>query len=142
MTWAYTQAEDPEQLHSNFGNYDNDQQTMYNAILNAVTTKVLTNDKIVAVNPAGTAIQNARTSFVGDNLTRDKSCHLSYDLGRFIAGLTMVGTMTGADLTKVEFFPELEGTAKLEDKYRDMAIEAAINAIKNPYVVTQSTYIE
>jgi hypothetical protein len=54
----------------------------------------------------------------------------------------MVGTMTGADLTKVKFFPELEDTPKLDDKYRDMAIEAVMNAIENPLVVTQSTYVE
>jgi hypothetical protein len=108
---------------------------MYKAIVNAVQTKVLTNERIQLISPAGTAIQNARTSFVGDTLTRDGH-HLSYDLGRYIAGLTMVGTLTGADLTKVQYSPNLE------DKYRDMAIEAAINAINNPYSVTQSNFVE
>ena len=131
MTWAYQQ----DSTHSAFPNYDSNQETMYNAIVNAVDTKVLTNDRIKFVNPVGTAIQNARTSFVGDTLTRDGH-HLSYDLGRYIAGLTMVGTLTGADLSKVQYSPNLE------DKYRDMAIESAMNAIKNPYVVTQSTYVE
>ena len=131
MTWAYQQ----DSTHSAFPNYNSDQTTMYNAIVNAVQTKVLTNNRIELVNPIGTAIQNARTSFVGDTLTRDGH-HLSLDLGRYIAGLTMVGTLTGADLTQVQYSPNLS------DKHRNMAIEAAINAIKNPYVVTQSTYIE
>ena len=131
MTWAYQQ----DSTHSSFVNYENNQETMYNAIVNAVQTKVLTNERIQLISPAGTAIQNARTSFVGDTLTRDGH-HLSYDLGRYIAGLTMVGTLTGADLTQVKYSPNLE------DKYRDMAIESAINAINNPYTVTQSTYVE
>jgi hypothetical protein len=131
MTWAYQQ----DSTHDGFANYGNSQETMYKAIVNSVETKVLTNDRIELISPAGTAIQNARTSFVGDTLTRDGH-HLSYKLGRYIAGLTMVGTLTGADLTKVQYSPNLE------DKYRDMAIEAAINAINNPYTITQSTFVD
>ena len=131
MTWAYQQ----NSTHSGFANYSNNQNVMYNAIIDAVEEKVLTNERIKLVNPVGTAVQNARTSFVGDTLTRDGH-HLSYDLGRYIAGLTMVGTLTGADLTKVKYSPNLD------DKHRDMAIESVINAINNPYSITQSTFID
>ena len=129
MTWAYQQ----DSTHSSFVNYDSNQETMYNAIVDAVETKILTNDRISLISPAGTAIQNARTSFIGDTLTRDGH-HLSYELGRYIAGLTLVGTLTKADLTKVKYSPNLT------DKHRDMAIESAINAINNPFAVTESTY--
>lgn len=130
MTWAYQQNSG----HSSFGNYQNDQMIMYNAILNAVQTKVVPNNRFVAIVPNGTAIQNARTSYIGDNLCRDKYCHLTNDLGRFIAGLTMVGKLNGADLTKVTYSPGLS------EQDRKLAIKSAVNAINNPFVITNSTY--
>jgi len=45
--------------------------TMYKAIISATKTKILTNSNFTKVIPNGTAIQNMRTSFVGDTLTRD-----------------------------------------------------------------------
>ena len=60
MTWAYQQ----DSTHSAFPTYNSDQMTMYNAIVGAVQAKV-----DFTVVPNGTAVQNARTSFVGDTLT-------------------------------------------------------------------------
>ena len=60
MTWAYQS----NSTHSDFGKYNKDQMTMYNAIVSAVQTKVVTNDRIEIVIPAGTSIQNVRTSYV------------------------------------------------------------------------------
>ena len=59
MTWAY-QA---NSTHSGFASYNNDQMTMYNAILNAVQTKVTSTGLFSDVIPNGTAVQNMRTSF-------------------------------------------------------------------------------
>ena len=73
MTWAYQQ----NSRHKNFSTYNNDQMTMYNAILNAVKTKIIPNKSFVKIVPVGTAIQNTRTSFIGDKLCRDSSCHLT-----------------------------------------------------------------
>lgn len=39
--------------------------------------------------PTGTAIQNARTSFVGDHMNRD-GYHLDLKIGRYTAALYMV----------------------------------------------------
>ncbi|MBP3422503.1 MAG: DUF4886 domain-containing protein, partial [Clostridia bacterium] len=77
MTWAY-QA---DSTHSAFGNYKNDQAYMYKAITRTVQAKVLPNDGISLIVPNATSIQNARTSYLGDTLTRD-GYHLSYDIGR------------------------------------------------------------
>ena len=65
MTWAY-QA---DSTHSGFNNYGKDQMTMYNAIVNAAQTKIVTNDNIEIIIPVGTAVQNVRTSYIGDTLT-------------------------------------------------------------------------
>ena len=132
MTWAYQQNSN----HSNFGTYSHDQMTMYNAIINAVKTKVVPNERFVGIVPNGTAVQNARTSFIGDNLCRDIYCHLSLDFGRYIVGLTLVSMLTGADISKINYSPNLSKV------YRDVAIESAINAINNPFEVTLSKYTE
>lgn len=83
-----------------------------------------------------TSIQNARTSFVGDTLTRD-GYHLSLDLGRYIAGLTAVRALTGLSVENVSFAP-----ANVNEDYRNVAIEAAENAIAEPFAVTASAYAE
>ncbi|MBR6530521.1 MAG: DUF4886 domain-containing protein, partial [Clostridia bacterium] len=68
MTWAYQQTHTSDA----FINYYNaDQMTMYKAIVNTTKEKVLTDEAFSMVIPAGTAIQNARTSFLGDSMTTD-----------------------------------------------------------------------
>ena len=132
MTWAYQQ----NSTHGEFSKYNNDQLAMYQAIVDTVNETVETNSEIELVIPNGTSIQNARTSFVGDNLTRD-GFHLSYDFGRYIAGLTLVAKMTGVDISTLKYAPK--GVSKA---YKDIAIESVINAINNPYKVTTSKYLE
>lgn len=75
MTWAYQTGS----TQSGFAGYNNDQMTMYNAILDAVQTTIVSNKGITGVIPVGTAVQNALTSFIGNNLTKD-TYHLN-DLG-------------------------------------------------------------
>ena len=128
MTWAYQQ----NSTHNDFGKYDKDQNKMYSQIVNSVKNKVLTNDRIEAIIPNGTAIQNARTSFIGDNLTRD-GYHLSLDLGRYIAGLTLVSKLTGIDLSELSFIPN-----NLNSHHKDIAIESVVNSINKPFEVTES----
>ena len=131
MTWAYQQ----NSTHSDFSKYGKNQTTMYNAILSAVSKKIKTNDDIALISPTGTAIQNARTSYVGDNLTRD-GFHLTMDLGRYIAGLTFLSKLTGLSVENVTFAPE-----GIDDNLRKVAIESAMNAIKEPEKVTASAYL-
>lgn len=123
MTWAY-QA---DSQHANFPDYNSDQMTMYNAIVGAVQEKV-----DYTVIPNGTAIQNARSSFVGDTLTLDGH-HLSLKLGRFIAGLTFVAKVTSADISEFAYAPKGVSSAELA-----VAIESVQNALKTPFAVTQS----
>src|SRR5690606_17205526 len=64
QTWAYAQ----NSTHDGFANYDKDQTKMYEAIVDAVN-KAKDLVDIDFVVPAGTAIQNVRTSVIGDNVT-------------------------------------------------------------------------
>ena len=85
MTWAYQQ----DSSHGGFANYNRDQMTMYNAIIHCTRDIVMTKADMKFVFPAGTAVQNLRTSFIGDHITRD-GYHMSYNLGRYLVGLTWI----------------------------------------------------
>lgn len=132
MTWAYQ----GNSTHSGFASYGNSQMTMYNAIVDAVRTNILTSSDFVKVIPNGTAVQNMRTSYVGDNITRDGH-HMSYDIGRYLTALTYAKVLTGGDIADVTYTPSgytysSEAVAAMKD--------AVNNAVATPYAVTQSAY--
>lgn len=134
MTWAYQQTS----THSDFPNYNNDQMTMYNAIVNAVQTKVLPKTDIKMVIPCGTAIQNLRTSVIGDNLTRD-GYHLSTDIGRFTAALMWAKQISECDLSAISWTPK---GCLYTRKQLEAIKEAVNNAYAKPFQVTASTVTE
>ncbi len=129
MTWAY-QSGSTKLANSIYSS----QSVMYNNIISAVQSKIVTNSNFSFVIPSGTAIQNARTSLIKDNLTRD-GYHLNYNIGRYIAGLTFVKAITGLDISNVSF-----RATNVPDGYRAIAIESANNAVTTPYSVTTSAY--
>ena len=125
----------------------------YSAIVNAVNEKITSNRKIDVVIPSGTAIENAKTSYLtGTQLQRDAK-HLSYGMGRYIAGLTFVKALTGLSIDGTAYpTGDTEGHSttsgndnckasfKFTDEINAICKEAANNAIENPYSVTQSSY--
>ena len=123
MTWAYAQGS----AHEEYGNYDHSQEKMYNAILNAVQTKIL--PRGLTVIPSGTAIQNAR-QVIGDVLNRD-GFHLTFGLGRYIAGLCVVKALVGLDIDGVTWAPD-----GVSEEERKMAIAVVNAACANPFSVT------
>ncbi len=131
MTWAYQQ----DSTHSSFPNYDKDQQKMYDMIITATKECILTEPRFSGVIPSGTAIQNARTSFVGDTLTRD-GYHLNKTLGRYIAGLCYFSAITGVDISDLTFVP----AADITEEVREMAKDAVKDALAKPYEITTSTH--
>lgn len=128
MTWAYESTS----THNHFSFYDCDQIKMYNSIVDTVKTVVLPSGIFTDIIPIGTAIQNARTSFVGDNITRD-GFHLSYDFGRYIAALTVASIISGKSIKDITYRPN--GVDLLHKK---VAIESVQNAIKKPLKITKS----
>ena len=134
MTWAYQQ----DSTHGGFANYNRDQMTMYNAIVHC--TRDIAAPKLDFVFPAGTAIQNLRTSFIGDTLTRD-GYHMSYNLGRYVVGLTwiyklceMMGNPYPENIT---YTPS---ETDVPEYYLPAIREAVLNAVQKPYEVSQSSY--
>lgn len=132
MTWAYQ----GNSTHTGFANYGNDQMTMYNAIVDALQSKILTNSNFINIIPSGTAVQNMRTSFVGDNLTRD-GYHMSYDKGCYLTALCYAKALTGCDLSQVNYTPS---AYTFSSSLLDAMKEAVNNAVAHPFEVTESTF--
>lgn len=130
MTWAYPETSE----HEAFLSYGKNQNTMYEMIVKTVQKKILPINDFATVLPSGTAIQNARTSFLGDSLNRD-AIHLSMPLGRYIAGLTLTKALTGADISRVAYVSE-----GISEEEKVVAIESAENACRQPFAVTPSRY--
>lgn len=120
QTWAYAQ----DSNHSGFVNYDKDQMKMYNAIVDAVW-KAKELGGIDMVVPAGTAIQNGRTSYIGDKFTRD-GYHLNLNIGRFTAASAWFESIFGNVISN-SFFPET-----LSKYDANLAKTAAQKAVANP----------
>ncbi len=137
MTWAYQSNSG----HSDFPKYGRDQLKMYNAITSATQKGILEahKDDFAGVIPSGTAIQNLRTSFFGDTLTRD-GYHLSYGIGRYTAALAWFKALTGADLDSVTYIPTEYGYT-LGEKAILAAKEAVNYACSYPFEISESTYV-
>lgn len=155
MTWAYPVEDDgigevTTNTTASFKNYyNNDQMTMYNAIADAVANIIAQNPNFKYIMPVGTAIQNARSSYLGDpDLNRDYS-HLS-DFGRTIAAYTWYCILTGNRLDEIaiDYVPGSlrknssdKGTnLELTDDLKAIMIECINNALSAPYTMTQSQY--
>ena len=132
MTWAYQS----DSTHAGFANFGNDQMAMYNAIVSTLRSTVLTNSNIKGFIPVGTAIQNLRTSDLGDTLTRD-GYHLSNGIGRYTAALTWFAALTGCSVDGVTATPEAYPEVAT---YLDHIKDAVKNAISAPFEITVSAY--
>lgn len=99
QTWAYQQ----NSTHDGFANYGKDQTKMYNAIVETVkdAANLVNIDMVV---PAGTAIQNGRTSVIGDAFCRD-GYHLNEQYGRFTAACTWYEQIFDLDVTTNTYVP-------------------------------------
>lgn len=125
QTWAYQQGSG----HSGFKNYDRDQLKMYRAIVDA-NKRAAKLGKIKTVVPSGTAVQNARTSFIGDNMNRD-GFHLDLSHGRFTAACAWYETLFGKDVTRNKWAPK-----GMNRDIATVAKRAAHEAVVNPYDIT------
>ena len=130
MTWAYQQ----NSTHSSFPNYGSDQMKMYEMILKALNSKVKTQESIVGIIPSGTAVQNLRSSYIGDTITRD-GYHMSYDYGRYTVALTWFAYITGGDVDKITWLPA--SYKAILEPHLPAIREAVKNAIAKPEEVTK-----
>ncbi len=129
LNWAYQQ----DSTHNNFRHYDNNQLTMYDRILAFATSNITPFGKIDGIIPSGTAIQNLRTTQLGDTLTRD-GYHLSYDYGRYCVALTWYSYLTQQNAYKINWIPEKY--PHLKDDL-DLIKKSVTDAITTPMGITQ-----
>lgn len=125
QTWAYQNGAS----HEGFIRYNRSQDSMYKAI--ATTSQEVFNwgnfDLLV---PSGTAVQNARSSFIGDHFTRD-GYHLNLNYGRFVAACTWYEALFQENVLNNAFLP-----LKVTYLEGEIARAAAHKAVEFPYAVT------
>lgn len=125
QTWAYAKTSD----HGEFPKYGRDQLRMYDMI-NAAAKKGMKENKIKKVVPSGTTIQNARNTYIGDNMNRD-GYHLHLVHGRYAAACTWYEALTGRKVTGNTYAPE-----GVDAKMAATIQKCAHNAVRHPWKVT------
>ena len=126
QTWAYANG----CKRDGFQYYDKNQLKMCDAIVDAVW-KAADEVNIEMIIPSGTAIQNGRTSFIGDNFCRD-GFHLSYDIGRFTVACTWFEKIYGINVINNSYVPQ-----NIDKKRVEVAKRAAHCAVLNPRKITE-----
>ena len=120
-TWAYAAKSD----HWGFKKYNNSQMQMFNDIVSSTNKARKAHPELKILIPAGTAIQNGRTSYIGDRFNRD-GYHLTYKLGRYTAALTWLEVITGQSPVGKKYAPE--GLNKWQIEVAQKSAHAAVAA--------------
>ena len=100
QTWAYAK----NSTHPGFFRYGKDQQAMYDDVVFSYD-QVAKRLHITLVIPTGTAIQNARSSSLGDTLCRD-GYHLNLKYGRYTAACAWFETFFGESSIGIAYRPD------------------------------------
>ena len=139
MTWAF-QSDNTRTIFTD--TFRGDQMLMHEAIIDAMQEKILTRSDFCAMIPTGAAVQSARTSYFGDRLTKD-TLHLN-NLGRVIAGYTVLATVLDKDITEVNVGAvksyDLTTPIRLSEIDREIVMEVVKAAREDPFAVIQSKY--
>ena len=133
MTWAYSQFT----AHSGFANYNNDQLTMYNAIVNTTKDCILTNGSFAGVIPAGTAVQNYRGNDTNNKVIENGYITVSdgYHLKNYsevLVAMTWLRTLTGLSLNGIKCNSSDVSFASAEVRALRRSAE---NAYLNPFEI-------
>lgn len=126
QTWAYQ----GDSKHGDFSKYGRNQDIMYHAIMQSVQKAVEAQPQIYKVVPSGTAVQNVRSSVIGDHVTRD-GFHLDLNFGRFTAACAWYEILTGRNVTANGYRPE-----SVSHEQEVIVKKAAHKAVRNPWSVT------
>ena len=129
QTWAYA----PNSTHEAFKTSKHDQIKMFDAIVECTKKVLASNPELKGLIPCGTAIQDARTSELGPDLTRD-GYHLDKGVGRYIASCTWYAALFSHPFTLMSFLPQ-----GMTVDQGILAREAVTAAIIHPYQITPVT---
>lgn len=117
-------------------NYNGDEKLMFESIVNCTKDIVVPSKKFDSVAPVGTAVVNARSSSLKNIVHDADGSHLSEELGYYIAAFTWYCHLTGASPYDTAF----AASNRLSSDKMNVVIESTVNALENPYKVTQSYY--
>lgn len=119
-----------------FSYYNYDQELMYQMICSATKEVLAAHTEFKLFMNCMDAIQNARSSYLGDNLTRD-GWHLNYSTGRYTAACLWFEKIMGKSVVGNSYHPESISEAKAL-----LCQTAAHEACLHPYQVTDLSYFE
>ena len=135
--------------YSSYKKFNDDRSAFYNAIAKCVGDNIMTDETFAFMIPAGTAIENALSSYLEEKDLHRDYAHAS-DLGRVIASYTWYCRLAGIDKLeeiKLDVIPknffkstDLPTDRTLTDAEKAIIIESVNNALANPLQMTQSQY--
>lgn len=130
MTWAYQDGSSKMLELVNQGLYQ-DQTDQYAKITDCVPRAAMQSGiGVENIIPAGTAVQNGRTSYIGDAYNRD-GYHLDLIHGRYTASLTWYAKIFGKSPFDVSYRPD-----GMSQFCADMCKTAVAKALETPMSVT------
>ena len=134
QTWAYDK--DYHDYYDYFAYFNNNQLTMYNAIVSCYNSQVLPTGLFEKTIFAGTTVQNLRTSYMKDTFSRDGK-HMSSVHGRYLLGLNFLSQVYDVDLERspCSYLPP-----EVDPSFSKIAYESIKNSWKNPLNCTNSLY--
>lgn len=115
--------------NAKFGFYDYDQQKMY-SMITETTRKVEAAYKFDLIINSVDAIQNGRSSYLGDTFDRD-GWHLNKTYGRYTAGCIWYEKISGKSVLDNPYHP-----SSISDQLAELCKTAAHEACLHPYQVT------
>lgn len=118
-----------------FSYYGFDQAVMYKMICEATQQVLAAHKEIDLFMNSMDAVQNARTSFIGDNMCRD-GWHMNYSVGRYTVGCLWCEKLTGKSVVGNPYHPTTVSDARTQ-----VCQEAAHQAVEHPYQTTDLSYI-
>ena len=126
MTWSYPKFSDLEIFKNAF---DCNQEKMHTAIAENVKKYILPINDFVKIIPNGKAIYLAREG-LGDELIHRDGFHLSYQPGRYLAGLTAVATLLDVEIDEVKFYPE-----PISEHMKNIFVDCVKDAVEEPFII-------
>ena len=134
QTWAYDK--EYHDYNDYFSYFGNDQMNMYDAIVDCYENEVEPLGLFEKMIPAGTVVQDLRTSYMKDTFSRDGK-HMSSVHGRYLLGLNFLSSVFDVDLYKspCSYLP-----TEVNSSFLTIANEAVKNAHNHPLEVVNSLY--
>ena len=148
-TTAYTYK---ETYHNHLKSAFSSSYEMYQSIADTLQNQIMPKYNFKYMMPAGTTIENIKSSYIGDKVYRDY-IHV-YDFGRLAAAYTWLCTLTGKDMSQMKIDPiqsyhlvqkslrDGKVDLTLTETEKNILIESVTNALKTPYAMTQSAYTQ